>query len=81
MGCCGKWVPNEQKPLDILKLQNILMDHKNKPQSMCRHRDKKLPLSQHTITKTAMIIDLDDKKMWVTDGQPCKVKFEEFSFN
>ena len=71
----------EQKPLDILGIKNILQDHKNNPQSLCRHRDNTLPESQHTITKTAMIMDIEEKKMWVTDGQPCKSEFEEFSIN
>ena len=69
----------KQKPLNILGIQNILEDHENHPQSLCRHRDETLPESQHTITKTAMIMDLEEKKMWVTDGQPCTEKFEEFS--
>ena len=68
----------EQKPLDIPGIQNILKDHENNPQSLCRHRDVELPTSQHTITKTAMIMDLDEKTMWVTDGNPCKTKFESF---
>ena len=72
---------NEQKPLDIPTIQNILKDHENYPQSLCRHRDDTLPESQHTITKTAMIMDLEEKKMWVTDGQPCISEFEEFSIN
>jgi len=71
----------EKKPFDVAEIQNILKDHKNKPQSLCRHRDKSLPEYQHTITKTAMIMDLAEKKMWVTDGQPCKAAFEEFSIN
>jgi len=28
-----------------------------------------------------MIMDLEEKKMWVTDGQPCKAEFEEYSLN
>ena len=72
---------NKQIPLDIPDIQNILKDHENYPQSLCRHRDKTLPEFQHTITKTAMIMDLYEKKMWVTDGQPCKSEFVEFSFN
>ena len=72
---------NEQVPLDISGIQNILKDHENNPQSLCRHRDDELPESQHTITKTAMIMDLNEKKLWATDGQPCKAEFEEFSFN
>ena len=71
----------KKRPLDVAEIQNILNDHKNEPQSLCRHRDETLPESQHTITKTAMIMDLTEKKMWVTDGQPCKAEFEEFSIS
>ena len=71
----------EHRPLGISEIQDILKDHENKPQSLCRHRDNSLPDSQQTITKAAMIMDLYDKKMWVTNGQPCKAVCEEFSFN
>ncbi len=69
---------NEQIPLNVEKMQAILKDHEHQPQSLCRHRDYSLPDSQHTITKTAMIMDLVERKMWVTNGQPCKEEFEEF---
>tara|TARA_B100000315_G_C14120840_1_gene382499 strand:- start:56 stop:526 length:471 start_codon:yes stop_codon:yes gene_type:complete len=72
---------NEQKPLDINGIMNILKNHEHHPQSLCRHRDETLPDSQHTITKTAMIMDLHEKKIWVTNGQPCKSEFEEFTFS
>ncbi len=76
-----KTLLNTQKPLDIPNIQTILRDHKNNPQSLCRHQDNTLPESQHTITKTAMIMDLEEKKMWVTNGQPCVEKFEEYYIN
>ena len=69
----------KQPQLDISNIQKILKDHENNPQSLCRHRDASLSESQHTITKTAMIMDLDERKLWATDGQPCKSIFEEFS--
>ena len=72
---------NEQKPLNVAIVQEILKDHDHQPQSLCRHRDDSLPESQHTITKTAMIMDLEERKMWVTNGQPCKTEFEEFALN
>ena len=72
---------NEQKPLNVDIVQEILKDHDHQPQSLCRHRDDSLPESQHTITKTAMIMDLKERKMWVTNGQPCKTEFEEFALN
>jgi len=72
---------NEQKSLNVDIVQEILKDHNHQPQSLCRHRDDSLPESQHTITKTAMIMDLEERKMWVTNGQPCKTEFEEFALN
>ena len=33
----------EKRPLDIAEIQNILKDHENEPQSLCRHRDETLP--------------------------------------
>ena len=66
---------NEQKPLDIKSIQAILKDHENHPQSLCRHRDNTIPKSQHIITKTSMIMDLEDQKIWLSYGQPCKNDF------
>ena len=71
----------EHQPLIVTQIQDILKDHENEPQSLCRHGDDTLSVSQQTITKTAMIMDLSEKKIWVTNGQPCKAEFEEFSFN
>ncbi len=70
----------EHQPLSVEQVQGILKDHENEPQSICRHRDDTLPGSQQTITKTAMIMDLSEGKIWVTNGQPCKAEFEKFSF-
>ena len=72
---------HKHKPLNIRCIQEILKDHENLPQSLCRHRDDSLPQSQHTITKTAVIMDLCEKQMWLTNGQPCKSDFEKFDLN
>jgi len=68
----------EMKLIDIMGIQMILKDHENHPQSLCRHRDKTLPESQQTITKTSMIMDLEERQIWVTNGNPCKTEFENF---
>jgi len=69
----------KEKPLTLSNIQSIMQNHKNKPQSLCRHRDATLPESQHTITKTAMIMNLDTKEMYVTNGNPCTSTFEQFT--
>jgi len=70
---------NELKPLDVEGIQEILKDHENYPQSICRHPDPDLPPEQHTVTKTGVIMDLDERKLWLTNGNPCKNEFTEFS--
>lgn len=69
---------NEQKPLDIKSIQAILKDHENHPQSLCRHRDSALLESEQITTKTSMIMDLKDQKIWLSFGQPCKNDFKTF---
>ena len=70
---------NEQKPLDVAGIQKILKDHENHPQSICRHADSSLPSEQHTVTKTGVIMDLDERKLWFTNGNPCENEFAEYS--
>ena len=70
---------NERKPLDVAGIQKILKDHENHPQSICRHADPSLPSEQHTVTKTGVIMDLDERKLWFTNGNPCENEFAEYS--
>ena len=70
---------NERKPLDVAGIQKILKDHENHPQSICRHADPSLPSEQHTVTKTGVIMDLDERKLWFTNGNPCQNEFAEYS--
>ena len=69
----------KHKPLDIKKMKNILSDHDNYPQSICRHIDNSLPESQQTITKTSMIMDLQKQSIWYSNGNPCENDFKEYS--
>ena len=69
---------NEQKPLDVKSIQEILKDHDNHPQSLCRHRDNTLPESQHIIIKTSMIMDLEKQKIWLSYEQPYKDNFKAY---
>ena len=69
---------NERKPLDVAGIQKILKDHHHS-QSICRHPDPSLPSEQHTVTKTGVIMDLDERKLWFTNGNPCQNEFTEYS--
>ena len=71
----------KHKPLDVEKMKNILCNHENHPQSICRHSDNSLPISQQTTTRTSMIMDLKEKSIWYTNGNPCENDFIEYSLN
>jgi len=71
----------KHKPLDVEKMKNILCNHDNHPQSICRHSDNSLPISQQTTTRTSMIMDLKEKSIWYSNGNPCENDFIEYSLN
>ncbi len=57
---------------DKEKLFEILSDHKNHPDSICSHEDPADPAGKQICTIYAVIMDLTAKKLWITDGNPCK---------
>ena len=69
------------KPLDVEKMKNILCNHENHPQSICRHSDNSLPEYQQTTTKTSMIMDLKEPSIWYSNGNPCENNFRKYSLN
>ena len=71
----------KHKPLDVEKMKNILCNHANHPQSICRHSDNSLPISQQTTTRTSMIMDLKEKSIWYSNGNPCENDFIEYFLN
>ncbi|MDP6418531.1 MAG: C45 family autoproteolytic acyltransferase/hydrolase [Candidatus Krumholzibacteria bacterium] len=67
------------KPVSAVKLRSHLRDHEvNHPNSLCRHPDTELPDSQRIISKISIIMDLDERRFWVTDGQPCMNEYERY---
>ena len=75
----GKFLAQQRGEISVEILQTILQDHFNYPCSICRHPDPSLPSEQHTVTKTGVIMDLDERKLWFTNGNPCENEFAEYS--
>jgi len=53
-----------------------LSDHFSAPASICRHPDTTLPEAKRVISVASVAIDLNDRTMYVTDGQPCQSDYQ-----
>ncbi|MCH2203850.1 MAG: C45 family peptidase [Fuerstiella sp.] len=62
---------------DRERIKNILSDHDNYPGSICRHPGDD-PVTGFWETVFAIIIEPDERRMWVTRGNPCDHSFEEY---
>jgi len=58
--------------IDIKTVQQLLRDHFNYPNSICKHIDERVPEIEQEETVASIIIDLNEKKMYVTEGPPCE---------
>ena len=58
-------------------LLTFLRDHENHPNSVCRHEDENFGPEEHYISVTSVLMDLEARQMWISDGPPCENPFEE----
>jgi isopenicillin-N N-acyltransferase-like protein len=63
-------------PVSIGDLESILRDHDNHPDGLCRHIHPDDPPEEWCTTVTSVIMDLDARTLWLTDGQPCQSLYE-----
>lgn len=66
-------------PLSVEALQDMLRDHANRPRSICRHEDPAAPIDEQYRTVTSIIIDLQQRQLWASDGPPCQSEYDNFS--
>jgi isopenicillin-N N-acyltransferase like protein len=60
---------------------SLLSDHANYPSSICCHPDPRMPRYDQGITATSVLMDLDARRMWVTDGNPCTTQYRELDYS
>ncbi|WP_459820897.1 C45 family autoproteolytic acyltransferase/hydolase [Halorubrum luteum] len=70
---------NVDKDISISDIKSILSDHSGKPKSLCRH--SRPELNDISYTNNSSIMDLTNKRMWITGGPPCENEYLEFEVN
>jgi len=64
------------RKLDLEALKEVMRDHANYPNSICRHEDNRGGVLS---TLSALIYQPEDRLMLATYGTPCTTPFQEFS--
>lgn len=65
--------------ISVELMKTILADHENHPNALCRHPLEYLAPVDRSATVASVIMDLDERTLWVADGQPCSHPYHQFS--
>lgn len=58
--------------IDVATVFEGLKDHFNQPDSICRHADERDPEESWISTVASVVMDLDTRTMYLSDGNPCE---------
>jgi isopenicillin-N N-acyltransferase like protein len=64
-------------PATVAGVQKALRDHSTAPRTICRHEDLTLPVDEQYRTVTSVIMDLEARRMWISDGPPCRNAYQQ----
>ena len=75
----NRQVANSKK-LNLETARSMLRDHDGRPDSLCRHPNLALAEDDRYKSVVSVVMDLEEKKMWATDGLPCERDFRLIGF-
>jgi isopenicillin-N N-acyltransferase-like protein len=67
----GSAVARADGKLSIDDFRSFLADHANHPSGICCHPDARMDVYDQGATVASVLMDLNEKRMWVADGHPC----------
>jgi isopenicillin-N N-acyltransferase-like protein len=67
--------------VSVAGLQAVLSDHANHPAGICTHADPSdAPMDQGQ-TAASLIMDLDERLLWLADGNPCTAGYRRLDYS
>ena len=66
--------------LSLDDFRGMLADHANFPSGVCCHPDPRLGRLEQGATVASVLMDLDERTMWVADGHPCTVEYRRLDY-
>jgi|DEB0MinimDraft_4_1074332.scaffolds.fasta_scaffold01878_5 isopenicillin-N N-acyltransferase like protein len=68
----------KHNPKTLEGYKNSLKDHFGFPNSICRHNDDRMPEEKRVMTICAAVVDLANRSLWLSNGEPCVNEFIEY---
>jgi isopenicillin-N N-acyltransferase-like protein len=68
------------RPLEIEDFQGFLADHANHPSGICCHPDERMAEHDRGATVASVLMDVDAKRLWVSDGHPCTNPYRRLDY-
>ena len=66
--------------VSIAGLQTALSDHANHPAGVCAHADPREKPTDQGQTAASLIMDLDERTLWLADGTPCTAGYRRLDY-
>jgi len=70
-------------PLASVSLKDVrqaLADHAGHPSGVCCHPDERWDRLEQGGTVASVLMDLDERRMWVAAGRPCSAPYDELDY-
>jgi isopenicillin-N N-acyltransferase like protein len=65
----------------LATFRSLLSDHANYPSAICCHPDPRMPPADQGMTAASVLMDLAAQRMWLADGNPCRVPYRELDYS
>jgi isopenicillin-N N-acyltransferase-like protein len=59
----------------------LLSDHANYPSGVCCHPDPRVPRYDQGMTAASVLMDLEARRMWISDGNPCTAPYRALDYS
>lgn len=69
----------QEGKMTVEGLFRVLSDHAGHPEGVCRHDDETVAVYHRHRSLWSMVVDVTDKKLYLTDSNPCKTQAREYS--
>jgi len=66
--------------LSLKDARQALSDHAGHPSGVCCHADERWDRYEQGQTVASVLMDLDERRMWVADGRPCSAAYDEADY-
>jgi isopenicillin-N N-acyltransferase-like protein len=68
------------RPYTVDTFESTLSDHAGYPSAICCHPDARHVPHDRGATVVSAIMELDDRRLWLSDGSPCETRYRELDY-